>query len=446
MSKAEDLKKVRVNALLSLDDTQIIRFKGACLLAAPGTQGFVSLTSDRFAELCYEQFGTGVAKSAIGDIQHAVEITAPDWTDTGHLIGIGDGRVWDMRALAFVDTPRYVYSTNIVPNRKPESVALVKEYLLSLADGDEALAHDYIHMTAPLFMEEKPDGIIWLLGAGANGKSAFLDMLWLMFGKHFEEQTIEMIEDGRATPSLRGILGNIVRENSERRVEDSQKYKNMGAHETFPIRVLGTHSVVTVDLNFHTMLNANNVPSFADKTMGSRRRTLLVPFPAVFTPVSGFKARTFTPEFMGAFMQLCLDETAVIAAHGYSWSEQTTLAQQRYNNDANTAEAFARNLDELGVVAFKNYHILRMHYETWCASSGVVALGRTHLTQAIDNTLKPKQQVYRDEHGITVKRYFLPDFNQDNVVWLDNGYATAKEKLKVTLEQLNLAGEELHEW
>lgn len=443
-SKSEVIKAQRVAALLEDPAYRFVTFKGALMYSAKGTKGLTPLSSTDFGRIAYEKYG-GVSKSHIMDLYHMVELTAPDWSHLDHYVGFYD-RVWDTKTLDWAPSQlEYVYSSPVRPNADPAAIKLVKDYLLQLSAGDEALAHDYIQMWGPLFMHSKPNGVIWCLGYGANGKSAFLDAWYAIIGKHFAEQSLDMIEDGRSAPALRGVIGNIVREASEKRIEDDKHYKNIGAHESFPIRVLGTHDMVQVDANFHSVMNANNVPVFEDKSMGSRRRTLLVPFPATFADDPYFKDRVFTPEFLGALLHLVLLETREIAKHGYQWSPATRSMQERYNTDSNTAEAFARFLDEQGVVGFKNYALLRGDYEWWCADRGLVALGRSQLKRAMENILHFPEfaRSYREsEH--TVKRYILPEWPSDEIVWLDGssyGMPLQKDAVQLLLEE-----DEKREW
>lgn len=447
MSKQEDLKKLRVDTLLNLENIKFIQFKGATLVSYPHSHGFKPLESGYFATLAYKTFGYGISKGGISDLHHAVGNMAEDWSEYDNFIGFGQ-RVWDMKKLEWNTSQiSHVFSTTYEVNEDPLQILAVKQYLLQLADGDEELARDYLQLLAPLFMYNRPTGVIWVLGAGANGKSAFLNALYKVFGHHFAGLTVEMIEDGRATPALRGILGNIGLEASERRVEDSQKYKNLGSHEPFPVRVLGTHDLVTVDTRFHTIFNANNIPAFNDKSSGSRRRTVLVPFPAKFKDDPDFESRTFTPEFLGAFMHLILEETRNVAVNGYQWSPSTVALQQQYNKDANTAEAFARHLDDdQNVVAFTNYTFLKLHYESWCAAQAMVPLGRSQLRRAIENILNPTEHVYRGDTGVAVRRYIMPGYAPEDITWLDTGYGFSTKSLEDRAEQLELGKSKVNGW
>lgn len=423
----------------ALKELKPIRFKGALLYKAKGTKGYTPMNRRNLADAIFEK-DVSAGKAMIDQVLDVLLSVSPDWTKNARYIDFGE-QTWDAKTLKFVDqlSVNAVYSSQIAINDSPTQIALVREYLLSLANGDEELAYDYLQMMAPLFMTSRPVGVIWAIGAGANGKSAYLEAMEKVVGKHLAHLTIEQIEDGRGTPSLQGVLGNIVTETSEKRVEDMQHYKNIGAHEPFTVRTLGTHDMVTVDTNFHTVFSANNIPAFGDKSMGSRRRTLLVPFPAVFKDDPGFQERTFTPAFLGAWVHLILETTKDIAAHGYRWSAASRAVQERYNKDANTAEAFARHLDEEGIAAFKNYNFLQGNYEQWCADQGIVSLGRTQLARAVDNILKPVLKTYREDSTTSVvRRYIRPGYEPTDLVWVGEAYGMPKPSAKVLKEQMQL--------
>ena len=111
------------------------------------------------------------------------------------------------------------------------------------------------------------------------------------------------------------------------------------------------HSQETIDVfpNCHTIFNSNNIPTFRDKTKGSKRRTLVVPFNATFADDPNFDDNLMTPEFLGAFLQL-LNETATeIHERGgrYKWSDATLKAKGEYDDSVNSAEAYVKYLTEL---------------------------------------------------------------------------------------------------
>lgn len=418
-SKAEAVKLARINELLEDSTLHFIHFKGLALWRTPDTRGFIPLRSDDFSRLCYQRF-LGISKSGIDDLMHAIRTTAPDRTEWGRRVAFGES-VWDMHDLEMVDfTTEYVYASELKPTGNREKAW---QFLCQLADGDENLAHDYLQAIAPLFMMRKPTGVIWFVGGGSNGKSALINALYRIIGKYFTSMTTSAIEDGRDSPRLNGVLGNICRESSESRVEDTERYKAIGTHEPFTVHKFHSQDTIEIDTSFHTIFNANNVPVFSDKTKGARRRTQIVPFPAHFRDDPSFEDNTFTPEFLSGLIELILEATRTIRDNGYryKWSDQTIKAKESYDNEVNSAEAFLDYLRESGIVGFYNYALLKINYENWCSHNGLIPLGVTTLKRTIGNEVGVIRKAVRDE-GKVVNRYFFAKVVDEDLVWLDNGY------------------------
>lgn len=419
MSKAEEIKLARMTELKEDPTLKFIQFKGLALMSSPVTKGFVPLRSDDFSRLVYDRF-SGVSKSNIEDLMHAIRTTAPDRTDLAKFVAFYD-QVWDMQKLEFTDeTLEWVYSTNLKPKGDREAVW---EFLVQLAAGDEDLARDYLQAMAPLFMMRKPTGVVWFVGSGSNGKSALINALYRIIGRYFASMTTSAIEDGRDSPRLNGVLGNICRESSESRVEDTERYKAIGTHEPFTVHKFHSQDTIEIDTSFHTIFNANNIPVFSDKTKGARRRTLILPFPAHFKDDPNFEDKTFTPEFLSGLIELVLETTHVIRENGYryKWSDATLKAKEQYDNDVNSAEAYLDYLRDSGIVGFYNYAILRMNYDQWCGHNGLVPLGVTTLKRVINNEAGAVRKAIRD-NGKVVQRYQFAEVVDEDLVWLDNGY------------------------
>ena len=349
--KSENLKQQRVESLFANETYTFIRFKGMPMVKAPGTHGFVPLTEDVFSPIAYT-FRPSPSRSAIMDMMHMVEHTAPDWSRYDRYISFYD-QVWDRQELTLVEQSEVVYTTNIAlsANTKP-----AQKFLMELAKGDAELAHDYLQAMAPLFMMKRPTGIIWFMGDGANGKSSLLTALYRGFEKFFVSMTTADLEDGRDIPSMRGILGNIVIEASDAKVVDSRAYKSIGSHEKMRVHAFNKQSGVVVEGSFHTIFNANNIPVFNDKTGAIRRRTWTIPFPAKFKDDPTFDDKTFTPEFLGGLYQLILNAAVELRDNGnrYKWSSQTITLKQTYDDSVNSAEAFADHLVATNVAGFIN--------------------------------------------------------------------------------------------
>lgn len=436
MSKAEDIKAARINQLMNDMDWKFIYFKGGNLMSGPGTRGFIPFNSRKFGALVQKQ-KPGTSENMINDFAKTIQTLSPDWSHLDHLICFGD-KIWDMKKLEFVDDElEWVYSTSTKPVRDTKKAM---KFLMELAQGNEALAHDYLQGMAPLVMYRKPAGVIWFVGDGSNGKSSLIDAIYRVFGdSHLSSLTTSAIEDGKATPTLTGILGNIVREASEARVEDTASYKAIGTHEPFSVRRLYTQDTIKIETNFHTIFNANNIPVFSDKTKGARRRTLVVPFNAHFPDNPTFEDETFTPEFLGGLLTLILEEAKVIRDNNnrYKWSDATLRAKEAYDSEVNSAEAFINSILDLGVAGFINYRELKWRYEHWCDENGLVALGKMTLKRTVEQITDAKSKIVRNGDDVARHYFFREAFDSgEDLVWLPNGYGMRDKSKPKEVEQV----------
>lgn len=385
---------------------RFVIFRNSPLYLDPTTDRFRPLTSDHFATLAYQSFPYALT-SQIKEVEHLVRHASPDLSALDHLIDF-HGQIWNTRTLSMEKgDPDTVLRSPITPD--PTSAHLAQRYLLQLSSNDPDLASDYVQALAPLFMDRKPTGVIWFIGGGANGKSALINAVYRLIGDHLTSLTVAAIEDGRDTPRLNGVIGNVCRESSEGRVEDTERYKAIGTHEPFMVHKFHSQDSVAIRTNFHTVFNANNIPVFSDKTEGARRRTLIVPFPAKFKDDPNFEAKTFTPQFLGGLLHLILEATHTLRDnhYQYSFSKATLTAKGDYDAEVNSAEAFLAHLRKNRVKAFTNYNLLRMSYESWCSDHGLVPLGITSLKRVMSNIAFAESATFRDQDGKVRRWYFI---------------------------------------
>ena len=403
--KKADIKKQQYEKMTT--SYKFIKFRGAPFVFDPDTTLYTPLTSDLFGTLFYAQH-EHASITQIREVEHKIGLVAPTMDHLDHLIQF-QNQTWNTKTLQFTttkDSP--ILRSPVAPD---SDTAPALRFLTELAKGDSDLANDILQAIAPLFMHKKPAGVIWFVGNGANGKSSLLDAIYRIIGHHLASMTVASIEDGRDTPRLQGVIGNICRESSETRVVDAEKYKAIGTHEPFEVHRFHAQAPVLIKTNFHTIFNANNVPIFSDKTEGSRRRTLIVPFPAKFPDNPNFENKTFTPEFLGGLITLILDATHQIRDNGYRYkfSPATIGAKHDYDSEVNTAEAFLAHLRKNKVKAFANYRILEMSYENWCSDNGFIPLGRTNLKRVMTSQALANRQSYRNPETQQVQNAYFID-------------------------------------
>lgn len=361
---------------------RIVLFKGDILyLAEDGI--YHHLTSDQFARMVY-QLGS-MPYTTVRDLEKYVRGTAPDRTDLAQYIAFGD-YVWDMDKVDFTDkiSPEdCIYCSRVQPS--DAAVDKVNQYLLEVANNNPEVRKDILQSIAPLFTTIKPAGVIWWQGSGSNSKSATMHLITALLKPYLASVTLKQLEDERDTPVLNGKLGNIVGESSEGVIEDSRTYKAIGTHDDFSVHKFNSQDQITISGNLHHIFSTNNMPIFGDKSNGARRRTLIIKFQNRFKDDPMFEAKTFTPEFIAAFLHLCLEEAKQLKKQNYQYrfSNITQQVKAEYDDVVNTAETFAQYLIDMGVQYFSNFSRLRMAYEWWCDSNSYSALGKTHLRNAI---------------------------------------------------------------
>jgi phage/plasmid-associated DNA primase len=369
---------------------KIVRFVGSVLYQS--ADGWNTLTSDDFARVCYETLGFGMKQAQIKDLQHLFFTTADDMTEYVKYIAMPDGRVWDKEDLAFnpnIPSEDCIYTAAVSPTDGDRH----RQWLEEIALGDRGLADDIIKAIAPIFMHKKPFGLFWFVGSGANGKSTVLKALYAMFGskppytfnKWFSQLTVKQIEDERDTPMLNGKLGNICLESNDGHVKDTGGYKNLAEHSSFYTHKFNSQDGLLIDGNVHTIFNTNNIPTFADKTQGVRRRTFTIPFKTSFPQDSTFDERLFNTEgVLSDLLGEILRATVILkdSNYKYSFSHATSQAKEDYDEEVNSAETYFADLLDTDILGFTNFDDLTNDYHQWCNERSYIALGKRIIGQA----------------------------------------------------------------
>lgn len=403
---------VVASARLITQDSVIIQFQGrAMILETIDIKGYgpfeqyVPMHKDTFERIAYPRLG-GVSRSRIADVFAYVVNMAPDYSEHSHLIMLGD-RVWDSKELDFVDG----IDLNKVVWRSPWSVNPVNDavpFLMDLAGGDDGHYEDILQSMGALLSWQKPDGVMWWVGSGANGKSSLMEALYRLFPGQLASLTVKGLTDGRDTPMLNGHLANVVKESSEGRIDDTQIYKSIGTHEDFRVHKFHSQDSLVVRGNMHHIFSANQVPIFNDKGYSARRRTFIIPFTQVFKSDPDFNRRTFTPEMLGHLLSEIIRAAKEISERGYRYkfSRITEDAKEEYDAEANNCEEYTRELLLEGVVGFDSFGPVRIDYENWCADNGYVALGMGNMRRSLQQAGFERRSA-KDSMGGVQKRYLI---------------------------------------
>ena len=391
---------------------KVAQFRGrAMILETEPFPHFVVLHRDKFDQIAYPLLG-GLTRGRMGDIFSYLGSTATDIS--GHdryvLFGLADGphRVWDTRELDWVenvDPELAIWRSEYGPINGDEDRSV--ELVMQLAGGDAEVYDDILQSLAPLVMEKKPDGVIWWVGDGANGKSTLMDAIYKIFPGQLSSLNVKRLTDGRDIPSLNGTMANVVKESSEGKIDDTEIYKSIATHENFRVHRFHSQDDMEIRGNIHHIFSANLIPAFNDKGFSARRRTFVIPFGQRFESDPTFEQRTFTSEMFGGLITEMCRYAQQLRDQGYryKWSAITMGAKEDYDTEANSAEEYARQLVADGVTGFDSFLPVRMDYDNWCADNGYVPLGVGNMRRAIQAAGFERLSV-RSETGV-VKRYKL---------------------------------------
>ncbi|MDM8182653.1 phage/plasmid primase, P4 family [Enterococcus cecorum] len=156
-------------------------------------------------------------------------------------------------------------------------------FLSDIACKDRELEHLLLELINECLNTHGTRGRAFILvGNGANGKSTFLNLLINIVGrKNVEAMSIQQFRDSTALSSLQGKAIAIGDDVSGVHIPDSSNFNSIVTGGLVKVRELykGQHSET-----FHcTIIQAVNVmPTIANKTEGTYRRLILIPFNADF--------------------------------------------------------------------------------------------------------------------------------------------------------------------
>lgn len=394
---------------------RVARFKGTTLYMADNGY-WQPLYEDYFRAKAYEILTTPM-RSRINEVWDFMQLGTPDLTKYSQYIRMGN-LVWDTVAVDFtkdISTEDCVYATPVTPLREPEE----SKFILSIAGGDETLYDTILQTIAPIFLSHKPAGVIWWKGNGRNGKTTLAQVLYDLFPGFISNLTIKQIEDERDAPVLNGNLANIVKESSDGFIQDSKAYKSIGTHESFPVHRFHSQQSIMIDGGLHHIFSANNIPVFADKSDGAKRRTLIIPFDSIFQDDPTFIEKTFTPEFYAQHLGLFLQYARILKNqdYHYQFNERTIAAKYNYDVETNSAVTYLDELLEQSIFGFDNFGVLRIDYESWCSDNGYSVLGRNHLRRATEEK-GYHQTTIRNDDGTNSKRYVHDELTFSDLVYV----------------------------
>lgn len=362
------------------------RFMGVFYVLEHNT--WTQIDRDGFAELCYLLFGTGITTRAVNEQFNLFSTTAPRLDQNRYLILFSDGRVFDMDTLTYktgIDTSSVFYRVQYTPNNIYEDGSHQVQFVRDIA-GSDAVYGDILQGMGTILMADKPTGVIWLLGNGANGKSTMALALHKLFKGYVCDVDVQHLADPHDSPRLNGMLADVNKEGSEALITDSSIFKSAAAHESFTVQKMYNQYGMVVDGNVSYIFATNKLPIFTDKSYGLQRRNFIIRLTQVFRDDPNFNKRMLVKPTLDALLGAIIYWARIVRDRGgFQWSTDTKSQKERYDNTSNSVVAFFSDAESHGLIGALSYRHLNSYYMDWCERHGLNALSVNTLREESQN-------------------------------------------------------------
>jgi len=249
-------------------------------------------------------------------------------------------------------------------------------YIMDWADDDYDTYMDLLRAIASCFLKTKIRGAYFLIGAGANGKSAFNDLLRTLFGKNnCARLSLEQLNNSHKNMTLASCIVNLPDEQKDIAMEHQELFKSMTAHQDIELDVFYAQAPQPVACDFMCFFPMNHMPKWGDS--GSKAcldRCWPIFFKRDFsklgTQVKNFQQNTYTPENMKILVPVVLALAAYHSEHPLERSPTMEANRGMVEMETSSATTYRNKVFSL-FNAFKNIKWLYQDYMAWCDDNGI---------------------------------------------------------------------------
>jgi hypothetical protein len=330
----------------------IIEFNGRFMIEVDEPYShFMTLDKERFDRIAYPLL-RGSGRTYINDVYAFMRATVEDLSHNDHFVLFGDAAdpkanvaVWDMDSLEVrSDIPpsdcvwRSPYTATPVPIMGEHDRI---EFIMQLAGGDAGLYDDIMQSLAPLVMAKKPDGVIWWAGTDP-GKGMLMNALHKLFPNQLTAITPKRLTGNRLNYLLNTVLGNVIAEECELRLDDLGTCKLMSDHEDYFRHRFHTQDGQTINGNVHHIFSVSDSASISNRRWGRCGQTFVIPFNQ---QTDASQAQTLNREVYSQLVAEMCRYAAQIKQQGYryEWSATTQDANAEASPDSKKPEIVASN-------------------------------------------------------------------------------------------------------
>jgi putative DNA primase/helicase len=226
------------------------------------------------------------AMAELGFAQSEMSASIAEFNVDPHLVGVGNGVLDLGRQTLLAPDPSLLISKRLAVHFDATAAYPIFQQFLDTVQPDKDVQR-LLQQLAGLFLFGKPEiqKLIFLYGAGANGKSTFIELMKWLLGDYAHKVSTDLIMEGLragtgATPELAVLKGmrlvycNELPENGKM---NSALVKDLTGGDTIQARPL-YGKPFNFQPQFNFVMVGNHKPEIRDMSDGMWRRMLLIPF------------------------------------------------------------------------------------------------------------------------------------------------------------------------
>jgi len=235
---------------------------------------------------------SGLSKTRRKEVLSYLSLIVPQYKHQSNtnLIAFNNGLYDFVNDTLMPFSPDIILTNKIPWNYNPaaagtEGAKLVDETLDKISCHDPEIRALLEECVGYCFFRKNELGKAFILtGDGANGKSTFIDMIKTMLGEeNVTSLDLKELGDRFKTAELAGKLANLGDDIGEEFIANPSVFKKLVTGEAVNAERKGLDPFEFC--NYSKMLfSANAIPRIKDKSGGLRRRLVIIPFEARFTP------------------------------------------------------------------------------------------------------------------------------------------------------------------
>lgn len=299
--------------------------------------------------------------------------------------GILNLETWQLQEF----TPTIVIKNKIPVNYVSDAYYDVTDNTLDkLACHEKSLRYVMEEIFGYILLRRNEIGKMFILtGDGSNGKSSFLNMIRQFTGEsNTSALDLKELDKQFKTAELFGKLMNIGDDISGEYIKENSVMKKLTTGEPVNVERKGKDPF---DLKSYAKLifSANKVPRINDTSGALRRRLLIIPFNATFSPTDSdfdpfISDKLMSQQSMEYLLQLAINGLKrILKNNKFSTSKTITAELSKYEEENNPIITFLKD-DDLKIENESTGDVYRI-YQVWCVDNGYKSLGNIQFSREV---------------------------------------------------------------